>query len=651
MTHTTLCFRSLLALLLILGGCASPNTTLKENETVRQSEALRVKGNLTDALDLLAAARVKDPDNLELLAEQRRLLDLFTSKTLQDADKALQQGDDATATALLQDLAQRDPGNIRAEEGLNLIDVRALHRAWLDKARALAKDDPASALDWLSKILSEEPDWQEAVKLRDQLLRESQRDSVAAALPPALKKPVRLSFRNQSLNTIFSVISNMTGINFVIDREVPSGLTGTIETRSASAWDAINLLLATNRLSKKLLNGNTLLIYPARPDKTREYQDLGVRTFYLSNAEPKQVLATLKQVLKPRELAIDERLNAVVMRDEPAVLDAAERVVQALDIPQSEVMFDVEVLDVSTNLARNLGINYPDSIGIGFVNPTGGTTPSGGQTSNFSVGSTISLQDLRDISGKKIGLTFGKDRGPGINLNQENNQVRTLANPRIRVKNHEKAEIKIGEKVPAITTTNSGNSNFAGESVNYVEVGLTLTVTPSISLGRDITVKIELSVTDILSQGETAGGVTFYRMSNRAASTVMSTRDNETQVLGGLIKRGGIENRTGLPYASSVPLLDSLFGTHSNSNADTEIVLLITPHIVRRFNTPPSPVTRFIMGPESRMGDPLELHEGAAPVTVAPGAAAPAPTVPPPPPPASLPDDTRRLPPPEASSP
>jgi len=618
------------AALLLTSGCAV-------DQALRDSATLRQNGDLAGALARVDAARRAHPDDLKLRAEQHQLLERYSQQQLQQADQALSAGDEAGAIQHYQALSTRDPGNTRAEQGLRQVEQRALHRSWLAEAEAMARQDPMAALDRLGKILAEEPDWQQAIDLRNQLWRQNGGSTLGVTVPPALKKPVALSFRNQNLTTIFDAIARMTGINFIIDREVSPGLTGTIQTQNASAWDAINLLLATNQLAKKMLNGNTLLIYPARPDKVRAYQDQAVRTFYLSNAEPKQVFATLKQVLKPRELAIDERVNAVVMRDDPALLAAAERLVQSLDLPQSEVTLDVEVLEVNSTLTRDLGVSYPDKgIGIGFLTQDD-------KSKAPAISGMTDMQTLKHFNGKQVGVNFGVE-ALRLNLYQKNEDIQTLANPKIRVKNHEKATIKIGEKVPVITTTTGSSGMFAGDSVNYEEVGLKLEVQPSISLGREISVKVALTVSDVLHREVLKSGTTVYTLGNRSAETVLSTRDNVTQVLGGLIKRGDNNSRGGLPYLSQIPLLDSLFGSHSTNRNDSEIILLITPHIVRQFSAPPSVLTRFQMGPEGRIGDPLELQDGSGVFSAPAGRDTPPDGAPPSlPPPAALPGNARAL--------
>ena len=149
--------------------------------------------------------------------------------------------------------------------------------------------------------------------------------------------------------------------------------TTTIFARSTTAEDALNLVLLTNQLDKKVLNDNTILIYPKRPDKDRDYKDLVMRTFYLNNADPKQVVAMIKQMTKTKDVYIDERLGMLVMRDTPEVIAVVERLITAQDLPQSEVQFDAQVLEVNGSDILNMGVRYPDTVGF----TAGGITENG----------------------------------------------------------------------------------------------------------------------------------------------------------------------------------------------------------------------------------------------------------------------------------
>ena len=179
-----------------------------------------------------------------------------------------------------------------------------------------------------------------------------------------------------------------------------------------------------------------------------------------------------------------------------------------------------------------------------------------------------------------------------------------LANPKIRVRNMEKASIKIGEKVPVVTTTNA--NGVVTESVNYQDVGLILQVEPRISLSDEVSVKVSMEVSNLKGEVKTAGGGIVYPMSTRNAETVMTARDGETQVLAGLIKQQQDRSSNGLPGLSTLGWLGSLFGGQKRSDENTEIILLLTPRIERALELPAAADSYFVSGTESRLGvEPL----------------------------------------------
>ncbi|RXZ43208.1 general secretion pathway protein GspD [Crenobacter cavernae] len=602
-------------LALALSGCAA-------DMALRDSESLRRAGDVDGALARVAAAQKAVPDDVRLKMEYRRLIDLYTIQQVREADVALAAGDSRGALDRLKALQARDPGNFRAEQAIRQVEARTRYQVWLYEAQQMAAKNPEAALDKVKMIIAEEPGFPGARAFRDELIRRTgSADTLMPQLSETLRKPLALSFFNQGITTIFDVVSRMTGVNFIFDREVPPGLTATVYTARSTAEDVINLVLSTNQLRKKVLNDNTLLIYPARADKDREYQDLAVRTYYLSNADPKAVVGTVKQILKPRDAVVDERLNALVLRDTPQLLAAADKLVQALDLPQSEVTLDVEVLEVNRSTLREIGVGYPGAVGF----------------SPLAGGGRLTVGSLKDLDGNGIGVDLGV---PALKLNllHQSADTRTLANPKIRVKNREKATIKIGDKVPVVTTTNA--NGVVSETVQYQEVGLTLKVEPSITLDNEISVKVALEVSDITEKQETKTGLIVYKLGSRSADTILSARNNETQVLAGLIKKSEMAGRTGLPFLSQVPILDSLFGSRRVDTVENEIILLITPRIDRKLELPPSALSSFIAGPEARTGETLTLRNTGDSLTMQNGDGSggmppfvPGPGAPPPPPP------------------
>ncbi|WAS55610.1 secretin [Burkholderia ambifaria] len=575
---------------LALTGCASSPFNAAPDAAATPAERLGT----------LQQQREAAPDDIALTTAVEFSRHDYVRAELKEADRQVAQGNHAAAIDHLDNVLDEDPGNLKASQALEQVKRRQQMAVDLARAQRIGGEQPQEALEIARRILAEQPNHADAKRLRDRLLRQSQASrAVRPQLSDALRKPVSLNFKQQPLANIFDVISRVSGVNFVFDRDVDTSQAATLFAERTTAEDAINLLLRTNQLEKKVLDRHTLLVYPSQPEKARNYTEFAIRTFFLSHADAKSVMAALRQMIKPKDVYVDERVNAVVMRDTPETIQVAERVVMGLDIPQSEVTLDVQVLEVNMNDSLDLGVQYPGKIQFNAL----GSVEGGALT----LGDLLRLnRDRVGVSSESGGLALA------IDLLQKQGKTKTLANPKIRVRNMEKANIKIGERVPIVTTTNA--NGVVTESVSYQDVGLMLKVEPRISLNEEVSVKVNMEVSSILTKETTKTGLVAYSLGTRNAETLMTAKNGETQILAGLVKRNESDSVAGLPGVSGLPVLGRLFGSNGRSNERSEIVLLITPHIERNLDLPMSAVTTFLSGTESRVTTEALTLESAQPV-------------------------------------
>jgi general secretion pathway protein D len=229
------------------------------------------------------------------------------------------------------------------------------------------------------------------------------------------------------------------------------------------------------------------------------------------------------------------------------------------------------------------------------------TTITSGSSSSATAESTtgvpLTLRDLQNLTPGRIGVTLGGDLT--INANATDTSVNLLANPRIRAKNKEKAKILIGERVPNISATATSNG-VVSQNITYVDVGLKLDVEPQIYPGNDIGLKIALEVSSINSTVENKqNGTVAYRIGTRTASTVLRLKDGENQILAGLIQDSDRKTVSKVPLLGDIPLLGRLFRSDGVDNSKTELVLSITPHLVRGINKPTAEGESFDAGTSS----------------------------------------------------
>ena len=571
-------------LLAALAGCAG-------EQAFRDGKQLLLDGRVEEGLAQMEKVSRDYPDVLEYRSTLFRQRELYLNQILTQADTQLINGRFDEAEAAYRRVLGLDAASQRGKAGVEAVQAARRHKQLVEEAEALfAKGQADAAQDRLRPVLAENPRQREARQLQRRIEdKKAQARLASVRLQSTIKQPITLEFREASLQSIFEVFSRSAGINFIFDKDVKPDLKASIYVRNTQIEDAIQLLLVSSQLDKKILNDNTILIYPNTPAKQRDYQELVVRSFYLANADAKQTLNLIKTMVKTRDVFIDDKLNLLIMRDTPDGIRMAEKLIAAQDLAEPEVMLEVEVLEISRNRLTELGIRYPSQVAWGLMGAGG----KGGQM-------TLAEYKNRDSGLVQLSVT---DPLLILNLKQQDGDTNLLANPRIRVKNRDKAKVHIGDKVPVITST-STSTGFVAESVNYLDVGLKLDVEPDIHLDDDVAMKVGLEVSSIVREIKSANGTLTYQVGTRNATTTLRLKDGETQVLAGLISDEDRSSADKVPGLGDLPVLGRLFSSHKDSRNKTEIVLLITPRIVRNLNRPDALAAEFLSGTETAIGAP-----------------------------------------------
>ncbi|HEX2200294.1 MAG TPA: secretin N-terminal domain-containing protein, partial [Burkholderiales bacterium] len=574
-------------LVLVLGACASTPTPLEQARTHYQ------QGRGEEALALLQQAAAENPADAQLRSEYFRLRDVLAAQWLVQAEALRQSGHFEHAEALYRRVQSHDAANARAAAGLAQVQVDRRHRDVVAEAERLVRAGKhREAQDLLRPVLTENPQQRGARRLQraidDKLVKPV---LVSAQLKPSTTQPISLDLREVSVRNVFEVLQKASGITFVFDRDVRSDQRTSISLRNASVEEAIRLILLTNQLEQKVVNDTTVFVYPNTPQKLREYQELVVKGFYLANADVKQTANMIRTLVKTRDIFIDEKINLLVIKDTPSAIRLAERLIAAQDLAEPEVMLEVEVLEVTRNRILNLGIQYPGSLAVSLVGAAG--TPG-----------TLTLPEWLNRSSDLVRLSF-TDPLFLFSLQQQDTDSTVLANPRIRVKNRDKARIHIGNRVPVITTTAAATGGFVSESVSYLDVGLKLEVEPLISLDDEVSIKVGLEVSNLIREVRPPGSTSLvYEIGTRTAATNLRLRDRETQVLAGLINDNDRRIADRVPGLSELPVVSRLF-SHTNDTTDrSEIVLLITPRLLRTLARPDAGSVEFAAGTEASTGTP-----------------------------------------------
>jgi general secretion pathway protein D len=596
---------------LVLAACASTGIV----DEARQQYA---EGRGEDALALLEKTMKERPNDRAVRSEYFRLRDVVLGQWLAQGDALRSAGQFDAAQALYERVRKYDPGNGRAAGGLAQIETDRAHRAAVATAEGLYKAGRyREAQDTLRPVLSENPQQRDARRLQrlidDKLTLPVM---VTAQLRPPINKPISLELRDVTVRNVFEVLQRASGISFVFDRDVRTDQRTSIALRNASIEEAIRLALLTNQLEQKVVNDTTVFVYPNTPQKLREYQELVVKGFYLANADVKQTANMIRTVVKTRDIFIDEKIGLLILKDTPNAIRLAERLIAAQDLAEAEVMLDVEVMEIATNRLRELGLKFPDTLAFGLAGAAG---PG-----------AMTLTEWRNRTSDMVRLTFTNPLFL-LALKQQDGITNVLANPRIRVKNKEKARIHIGDRVPVITTTAAATGGFISESVTYLDIGLKLEVEPLISLDDEVGIKVGLEVSNIVREIKGASSNTLtYQVGTRNAATNLRLKDGETQVLAGLISDDDRRSADRVPGLGDLPVAGRLFSHTLDNKTRTEIVLLITPRLVRQLARPEAGAVEFAAGTEAATGAP-RLGGEIAPLPLPVQPQAPQPPIPTPP--------------------
>jgi general secretion pathway protein D len=583
-------------LALSLAGCASKGLT--------EGRQLIAAGQPEAGIARLRTALTEEPDNIELKATYHTQRERLSSELLISAQQDMDAGRFDAAEATLNRVLAMHPENPRARTLLaNLATARQYQKDIQTARQALAAGHPDEAAQAARLILAQAPGHAGALALLQQIQATRTPDELAPReLGAAYRKPITLEFHDTTLRNVFDMIARQSGLNFIFDKDVRLDTKATLFARNTPIADAVDMLLMTGQLDKKVVNANTLLIYPDQPQKQKAYQELLVKSFYLGNADAKSTMAMLRTLVKTRDLYVDERLNLLVMRDTPDAIRLAEKIIAVQDLAEPEVMLDVEVLEVKRGRLLDLGAQYPNQFTLLNTAPATSSTigPGGVVTNTTPPASVLTVESLKSISASDIAIS----PVPTVNLRKEDSDVNLLANPRIRVKNREKAKIHIGDKVPVITS-NTTATGVISESVAYLDVGLKLDVEPNVLMRDDVQIKVGLEVSNIVREIRSTSGTLTYQIGTRNAGTTLRLKDGETQVLAGLISDEDRSTASRVPGLGDLPLLGRLFSNQRDERNKTEIVLLITPRVLRSDATRQPALTEFRGGTENAIGGGL----------------------------------------------
>jgi general secretion pathway protein D len=414
-------------------------------------------------------------------------------------------------------------------------------------------------------------------------------------LPQGTKMPATLTFRDASSRDVFMAIARFTNISLVFDsafRDTPV----TVDLRNATLDDALSTVAGATRTFFRVTAPKTVIVVPDTPAKRREYEEEVVRTFYLSNADLKETMDLLRMVLDARRISPTTATNAITIKDTPERIAAAARVVSAIDKARPEVIIDVELLEVNRTKLQEYGLQ--------IASPGTGSSPATGLNGAVSVATDsaggMTLQTLRNLTQSDI--LFAGLPSLYYRLLKTDSNTRTLANPQLRTTDGTPAQARFGEQVPVPVTTftpiaTGGTAQQPITSFNYQNIGVNIDITPRTHHDDDVSLVLKIAVTNISGTG--FGGLPTF--GNREINTIIRLRDGETNMLAGLIRDDERRSMDGIPGLVDLPLVGRLFAHNTKSTDQTDIILTLTPHIIRVLDLTEADLRPFRVGRDSLM--------------------------------------------------
>ena len=430
-----------------------------------------------------------------------------------------------------------------------------------------------------------------------QRIEERTRDAraVMPILQPASKRPISLNFpQPRPIKQIYQALGQAAGINVIFDPALKDD-PATIVISNVPFQNALETLIRQENHFYKIVDPHTILIAQDTPANRKTYEDLVIKTFYLSNGDVTETANAIRALLGTVHVSINKQENAITIRDTADKVTIAQSIIDQNDKEKAEVVVDVELLQMNLTKNVELGITYPQSISALLVNPstapTGTTStttpppPSGTTTPPPPTQNVITLDALKKLSLSQYGFTVPNFT---INLIKTATDAQVLAKPEMRISEGEKAQLVIGDRVPIPTTTFNTQTALGTSgavvpitSFQYQDVGIKIEMEPRVHHNKQVTLKLTVEVSNLNGSVTQPDGSSQPIISTRTIASTIRLKDGETNFLAGLIRRDKQSGSSGWPILSDLPIVGRLFSDKSHGETDTDLVMTITPHIIR----------------------------------------------------------------------
>lgn len=534
-----------------------------------------------------------------------------------------------------------EAGESHVKKGQELRKKGDLQDAAGEFQRALAIDPSSSIaeqeLNKTIEMIAEKNGANEAAAEPQGEANEASLATLPPEIKPASSEPRSLKMSNDA-KIVFDTIGKLWGINMIYDPDFPARRI-TVDLNNVTLEQALEIASLESKAFVKPVTENILFVIPDQPQKRRDYEEQVVKTFYLSNTVQPQdlteIVTGLRQLLDIKRMQQLNSQNAIIIRDTPDRLMIAEKLLRDIDKAKPEVVIQVEVLQINTDRLRDLGVLPGQSAALAF-NPSGNSTNSSG-TSTTTV---LTLNQLKHLSTKDYSITL-----PGATASAvlTDTTTKIIQNPEIRTVEGQTAKLKIGSRIPVATGSfqagvgvgSTGGSGFVNPLVNtqftYLDIGVNVDVTPRVHPNHEVSLKVVIDISSHTTDA-TIGGITQPVISQRKIEHDVRLKEGEANILGGLFERTDSVQVNGWPGLGKLPLFGRLFADNKTDHQEDEVLIVLTPRIVRMPEWTKANLRPLLSGTETnvQVKRETEVRAPSQQQPQAPATAAPTPTPNPP---------------------
>jgi general secretion pathway protein D len=540
--------------------------------------------------------------------------------------RAVQQDPNRTDYKIALERASINASHVHLDQA-RILEARGMFEDALREYRRAGEYDPtnrqiAFKVQEIEKRLRDLIEKQQPKPDIVQMREQARRASPEPLLNPASREPLNLRFNNTSIRDILNFIGNSAGINVTFDRDFQDR-SYTVQLDGVSLEEALNQILSANQLFYKVINERTIHVIPDTPPKRAQYEEQVIRTFFISHADATELAQLINTIIRVPSMAVqpmvaaNKTANTITIRATAAVASIIERMIEANDNPRAEVVIDVQILEVNRNRAKQYGLDLSAYSINAVFSPeqdprVGATTPpptTPGQPPTTPTTPTLTAPPFNANSiSRGISLSDFYLSVPTavIRFLETDSETKLIAKPQLRGAEGEKLTLNLGDEIPVPATVFTpfaqGGANVNPlTSFNYKPVGVNVEMTPRVTFEGEII--LELSVESSTLGGDVnIAGQNLPSFGSRKVRTKLRLRDGESNLLAGLLREDERRSLRGFPGLLRLPVIKQLFSGNDSSIAQTDIVMLLTPRLVRTHELTQQDISPIYIGTQQNLG-------------------------------------------------